>query len=141
VKIAKEVIKVPRGDGTGPMGLGPMTGRVAGYCAGYGVPGYRNPYAGGRGFGLGRGRGFGRGRGMRGRWFYGNPYLGGTPYPTAPVSYPIVADPVTGSYALWQVIPQQEMEMLQSETKMLEEQLAIIKKRIVELEKEAVKGK
>ena len=29
---------MPRGDGTGPAGLGPMTGRSAGYCAGYGVP-------------------------------------------------------------------------------------------------------
>ena len=26
---------MPRGDGTGPRGLGPMTGRAAGYCAGY----------------------------------------------------------------------------------------------------------
>lgn len=26
---------MPAGDGTGPMGLGPMTGRAAGYCAGY----------------------------------------------------------------------------------------------------------
>jgi len=26
---------MPRGDGTGPWGLGPMTGRAAGYCAGY----------------------------------------------------------------------------------------------------------
>jgi hypothetical protein len=32
---------MPRGDGTGPGGLGPMTGRAAGYCAGYSVPGYR----------------------------------------------------------------------------------------------------
>ena len=37
---------MPRGNGTGPMGLGPMTGRAAGYCAGYGVPGYMNPYGG-----------------------------------------------------------------------------------------------
>ncbi|NLG67487.1 MAG: DUF5320 domain-containing protein, partial [Actinobacteria bacterium] len=25
---------MPRGDGTGPEGMGPMTGRGAGYCAG-----------------------------------------------------------------------------------------------------------
>lgn len=31
---------MPRGDGTGPMGLGPMTGRRMGYCAGYNRPGY-----------------------------------------------------------------------------------------------------
>jgi len=69
-----------------------MTGRAAGYCAGYGMPGYMNPYGGrmGGGFGYpgrgipgayaapyygwggyrGRGRsfGFGFGRGRRGRW-------------------------------------------------------------------------
>jgi len=37
---------MPAGDGTGPLGLGPMTGRAAGYCAGYTVPGYLNPRAG-----------------------------------------------------------------------------------------------
>jgi len=34
---------MPWGDGTGPMGRGPMTGRGAGFCAGYNVPGYANP--------------------------------------------------------------------------------------------------
>ncbi|MBN1458575.1 MAG: DUF5320 domain-containing protein [Armatimonadetes bacterium] len=42
---------MPRGDGTGPMGRGPMTGRAAGYCAGYAVPGFANPQ-GGRLYGL-----------------------------------------------------------------------------------------
>jgi hypothetical protein len=46
----KEVTDMPRGDGTGPAGLGPMTGRVAGFCAGYSVPGYMNPVAGRAGF-------------------------------------------------------------------------------------------
>jgi len=95
----KEVTNMPRGDGTGPAGLGPMTGRAAGFCAGYSVPGYMNPVAGRTGYGpvapavgpygaasygfgvpygrginpwLGRGfgRGFGRGRG-RGRGRFG----------------------------------------------------------------------
>jgi len=30
---------MPRGDRTGPQGMGPMTRRAAGYCAGYDVPG------------------------------------------------------------------------------------------------------
>jgi hypothetical protein len=52
---------MPRGDSTGPMGMGPMTGRGAGYCAGYNMPGYFNN-ATGRNFGMGSGRGFaGRG--------------------------------------------------------------------------------
>jgi len=37
---------MPRGDRTGPAGMGPMTGRAAGYCAGYPVPGYMNTYGG-----------------------------------------------------------------------------------------------
>ena len=40
---------MPRGDRTGPMGFGPMTGRGAGYCAGFGMPGFMNP-VGGQGF-------------------------------------------------------------------------------------------
>jgi len=57
---------MPGGDGTGPMGMGPMTGRAAGYCAGYSAPGYLNPIPG-RGFGrgvygaYGLGRAWGRG--------------------------------------------------------------------------------
>ncbi|KYK38661.1 MAG: DUF5320 domain-containing protein [Theionarchaea archaeon] len=85
---------MPRFDGTGPMGRGPLTGRGMGFCAvplseitprgyiptpyrptsvyGYGVPYPSMPrffFRVGRGrrvFG-GRGRGYGSGRG-RGRW-------------------------------------------------------------------------
>ena len=62
---------MPRGDGTGPNGMGPMTGRAAGFCAGYNVPGYMNSVAGrGFGMGFGRGRGFGGGgRGFRNRFY------------------------------------------------------------------------
>ena len=59
---------MPRGDGTGPAGFGPMTGRAAGYCGGFPVPGYMNPQPGFRGAGFGRGRGWGRGFG-RGRTY------------------------------------------------------------------------
>ena len=43
---------MPRGDRTGPMGFGPMTGRGAGYCGGVGEPGFMNPAwrGGGRGW-------------------------------------------------------------------------------------------
>jgi len=50
-EVPKEVIIMPAGDGTGPRGQGPMTGRGAGFCAGYSVPGYMNPVAG-RGIGV-----------------------------------------------------------------------------------------
>jgi len=46
----KEVIAMPAGNGTDPAGLGPMTGRSDGFCAGYPVPGYMNPVAGRAGF-------------------------------------------------------------------------------------------
>ncbi len=45
---------MPFGNRRGPAGLGPMTGRKAGYCAGFGSPGYANP-AMGPGFGGGQG--------------------------------------------------------------------------------------
>ena len=55
-----------RGDGTGPMGVGPMSGRGMGTCAGYPAPGYAS---GAFGCGAGRGRGF------RNRFFAaGRPY-------------------------------------------------------------------
>jgi len=90
---------MPGGDGTGPLGMGPMTGRAAGFCAGYGMPGYMNPIPG-QGFrlrqgyggqvGMGRGRGFwGRGGG-RGRGFWGRGRggaWGGMPY-GAPYAMP-----------------------------------------------------
>ena len=45
---------MPGGDGTGPWGFGPMTGRAAGFCAGFPVPGFMNrfvwPPFGGRWF-------------------------------------------------------------------------------------------
>ena len=64
---------MPYGDRTGPTGMGPMTGRAAGFCAGYSVPGHMNQ-ARGQGFfgrGGGRGGGFGRGggRGWRNQFY------------------------------------------------------------------------
>lgn len=57
---------MPRGDRTGPAGLGPMTGRGLGYCSGSAQPGFASGW-GGRG--MGRGRGWGRGMGFG--WRYG----------------------------------------------------------------------
>lgn len=56
---------MPRGDGTGPNGQGPMTGRGIGYCAGFNAPGFMSP---GFGRGLALRRGFGRGMGRGFRW-------------------------------------------------------------------------
>ena len=59
---------MPRGNGTGPMGAGPRTGRAAGYCAGVGAPGFASAGRGGGFFGRGGGMG-GGGRGWR-NWFH-----------------------------------------------------------------------
>ncbi len=69
---------MPGGDRTGPWGLGPRTGRRAGFCSGYRRPGFMNrsvfPPFGGRWFGFFSRGWFGRrfwgrraGRG-KGRW-------------------------------------------------------------------------
>jgi len=53
--------------------MGPMTGRAAGYCAGYPVPGFMNPVPGGGYWRWGRGvwgAGFGAGRGRGWRNWY-----------------------------------------------------------------------
>jgi len=117
---------MPAGDGTGPMGQGPMTGRAAGYCAGYGVPGYMNPIPGrgfgygfGRGWGRGRGRGWGRGFGGMGQMGYGPDY--GVAYP-GPLAY---GNPVS---------PQQEAEALKTQAEQVEATLAGIRKRLDEIE-------
>lgn len=51
---------MPNGNGTGPTGAGPMTGRGEGYCAGTQAPGWRTPG------GSGRMRGFHRNGAARG---------------------------------------------------------------------------
>jgi hypothetical protein len=61
-KIKLEEWNMPQGDKTGPMGMGPMTGRGDGICKGNDSPGYTSA-GGGRFGGSGRmGGGFGGGR-------------------------------------------------------------------------------
>jgi hypothetical protein len=115
---------MPRGDRTGPMGYGPRTGRAAGYCAGYAMPGYMNP-VGGR---LGMGFAWGHGRGYAWRRSF-VPY-GVMPYHAYPDESRFYGQTAT---------PEGETEMLQHEAKVLREQLDFINKRIDELEK--AKGK
>ncbi len=57
---------MPRGNRTGPMGAGPMTGRRAGYCAGNDMPGFNNTAALRQGAGCGFG---GSGRGWRNMFY------------------------------------------------------------------------
>ena len=118
---------MPYGDRTGPEGMGPRTGRGAGYCSGYGMPGYMNntiPRRGGGGFGGGRagyaGRGgFGGGRGFRNRFgggYAAAPYYGAAPY----------APPAA--------VPEQELEFLKSQLSYMQRDTESIQSRIAELE-------
>ena len=128
---------MPRGDGTGPAGMGPMTGRAAGFCAGYPAPGYMNP-VGGRGYG-GRGRGFRGGGFGRGRGFgwagagYGMPAWGGG---VSPYAYGGAVNPYAygGAPSAPDLTAQQELDGLKGQAGYLEDSLDGIKKRIEELE-------
>ncbi|MDD5069882.1 MAG: DUF5320 domain-containing protein [Candidatus Omnitrophica bacterium] len=121
---------MPRGDGTGPVGMGPMTGRAAGYCVGYSASGYVNPVTNGiysgvnpiravgwAGFGYGRrwgrGRGWGRGSGWRGGFFPGYGY---------------------GYSDVPEMTYQQQAEILKEQAKVLQESISSINERIKELE-------
>ena len=122
---------MPGGDRTGPVGAGPMTGRGAGYCAGYPVPGYTNPFVGRGWFGRGRGRGwFGRGRGWR-HWYGQGP--GWTPYYHGDPSYIPYAYP-PHPYAQ-ELTPGEEMNMLREQSKLLQNEQKEIQERMGTLEK------
>jgi hypothetical protein len=128
---------MPRGDGTGPAGMGPMTGRAAGYCAGYPVAGYMNP-VGGRGF-WGRGRGGGRGRR---NCFYATGLPG---WARAGLGYPAWGGAVASPYAPYgaplgpAIAPEQEITGLKQQAEYFQNALDEIKKRMEQLEAESKK--
>lgn len=128
---------MPGGDGTGPAGLGPMTGRAAGYCAGYPVPGFMNPIPG-RGF-----RGWGRGGGWgRRNWFYATGLPGwqragmGMPAYGAPPVPPAQAPPYAAPFAPT-ATREQELDALKGQAEYFEDALEGIRKRIEELQAQA----
>ena len=135
---------MPRGDETGPAGQGPMTGRAAGYCAGYSTPGFTSSF-GGRFSGAGRGF-FGR-RGARGRgyrnWYYATGLPGWQRYASGmPAWGGVVAPPVNyypGPYAGQALAPDQEKEMLAEQADILRQQIDDIQARLEELEEESSK--
>jgi len=135
---------MPGGDGTGPMGMGAMTGRAAGFCAGYGMPGYMNPIPG-RGFGMGFGRGFrgrvgGRGLGLGFRGGRGWAGYGGVPYAAPAYPYGAALPPYGAPYGAAPTA-QQEADALKGQAEYFEDALEGIKKRIAELESAAVEKK
>jgi len=119
---------MPYGDGTGPGGMGPMTGRAAGYCAGYPVPGFQNPMPG---------------RGAFGRGWRNMYYATGLPgWMRAGMNYPGQSGGVfqdTRYPYSPEITPQQETEMLKNQAQAIQENLNGINDRLKELEKLAEK--
>lgn len=122
---------MPRGNGTGPMGMGPMTGRGAGYCAGFGAPGYMNPQVGGRGAGYGLGRGFGRGMGYGFGCGMGYGFGRGAAARGVPAA-PAAAAPLA---------PEQERTVLRNQLAGLEQTVADLRQRLTELEDGSAENK
>ena len=119
---------MPRGNATGPMGMGPGTGRGAGFCTGATRPGYMMNTAGpgrGMGFGPGRGRGcgFGLGGAWRGRWNQNW---------TAPAPAGFGFGRAAALYN--QPNPELEKQTLKYQAEALQSDLEIIRKRLNELE-------
>ena len=118
-----------------------MTGRGAGYCAGYSSPGYMNPSVGAGGYyGWGRGRGgFGRGRGRGWRnWYYATGVPGGQ---RAVAGFPAWGGQVNPRYGEGYVnpynqelTPEQEAAMLREESKAMQQEMDAMNGRIKELE-------
>ena len=110
---------MPRGDRTGPMGMGPRTGRGAGFCNGFATPGFTNPV----GFAGGFGGPFGRGRGYC-RAFYapGRPGWAGYGYP---------------AYSDEKNAASDEKAYLNHQADFFEDQLRQIKKRMAALSEDA----
>jgi hypothetical protein len=111
---------MPGGDRTGPMGMGPMTGRGAGFCAGFGVPGFMN-----RGFGAGF---FGRGRGGRGGGRGWRNMFYATGLPGWMRSSPAGLAPATAEAS------RAERQSLQDQVETLQSQLDEVKKRLGEFQ-------
>jgi len=102
---------MPGGDQTGPMGMGPRTGRGLGYCSSYDAPGFANPASGS---GMGWRRGWGGGFGWRHRFFA-----------TGRARWDYYAPPTQ----------EENLQALKAESEWLKGQLDAINKRIEEIGK------
>lgn len=109
---------MPRGDGSGPMGQGSMTGRGAGFCSGFSMPGFS-----GRGMNKGIGRGIRQGFGRGSAQGFGRGQMSGMPYNSA---YQNFAQPTTMNR-------EQETEYLKNQAKYMETELSEIKDRVNEI--------
>ena len=118
---------MPRGNRTGPVGMGPITGRAAGYCAGYPTPGFMNS----------RNQAFGgRGAGYR-HMYYATGLPGWTRYGwTPPHAGAVYGQPAPAQAPFSPTGPEEEVEYLQHHAENLKQQLEDIEDRLKELDEE-----
>jgi hypothetical protein len=122
---------MPYGDGTGPEGMGSMTGRRAGFCAGYSTPGYLNQYPGGTRFARGGGRG----------WRHNYHATGLPGWVRARQGYPAWGGGATYFPYAPELTPEKEAEVLTNQAQMMQGEIDSINERIKELEKMTAKKK
>jgi len=127
----KEARRLPRGNRTGPLGLGPRTGRGLGYCSGYTTPGFT------KNFGY-FGRGFGRGFGMR--YPYYSPvqfYPSLRTYPLPP-TYPATTpyELITQYIAPQAISKEEKIELLEAQKEILGKQLSALSEEIKRIKEE-----
>ena len=128
---------MPRFNGTGPRGEGPMTGGGFGNCGSAGT--FRRPYGGrdSSNWGPGYGRGFGRGRSSGRRRGFGRgfgPWCGrGRGYGWERSYRPAYGPADASPYATG---PEDELSMLRDEANAIKDDLDAINRRIEELGKE-----
>ncbi len=115
---------MPGFDGTGPSGMGPMTGGGRGFCSPWGI---------GRVYGFGSRWGPGRAY----RFGMGVPYTGTVPY-VYPNVYPRMSmGAVPGAYSYSpQMTREQELDFLRSQAEAIKGQLEQINARVKDLETE-----
>ena len=127
---------MPRGDRTGPMGMGSKTGRGFGYCMGYGMPGYAISVPAGS-IGAGFAGDFRPGRAGHGRRFRRRFNVGRFP---GWGQYYSSAD----AYAYPMSTPRPDLEtekrLLQDQSNELQTQLDLINKRLNALETKETKN-
>ena len=116
---------MPGGDRMGPDGMGPMTGRAAGYCAGLAAPGSATARGARGSFGLGRGGRGGGGRGWRNRFFA----TGLFGWQRAAAADDRATGPALGA--------DQQLDILKGQAERLQGDLDTIRQRIDRLEKDS----
>jgi hypothetical protein len=117
---------MPKGDRTGPMGAGAMSGRAKGFCSGFDMPGYAHPMgAGGAGMRAGRRRGGGSGPTAGGRGWCYRPFAASRMGRMNFGGYRSVLQPVN---------PELDKESLRNRSQVLQSELDAVNSRLAEIE-------